>query len=246
MQALAAVIGRRGLLPIATGVLVFLGVPLFVALDRHLPPPWRERPLPFELVAVLGAAIAIVYARRAPRQQQTIAFGCAIACSVNAGIVIGYLRFGYHQLPRPPAAFPIGTHMQQPLTLMDQNGANVDVSGAKSPVLLMVFRGAWCPSCRSELDRLAQQVPRFASTGIRVYGISSDPPDALLHLQQSQKLPFSLLSDPEQKATSLCGTSMHCLLLFDRRDVLRWGGYSETWRDPPRYEEVLQAAYHFL
>src|SRR5882757_803798 len=85
----------------------------------------------------------------------------------------------FSELPPSAPTLPIGIHML-PLTLLDQAGSPVDLTTPAGPLLLVVFRGVWCPYCRKELARLAEQVPRFSSGALRVYGISGDPPEALL------------------------------------------------------------------
>jgi len=234
-------IGERLLLP-ATSALFIVGAPLYFALDylALLPPPLRDGPWPFVLVALVGATSAAAAVRWGDEDERTWAKGSAIVCALSAAAIIVMSRLG--GLPPSPPALPIGTHVP-PVTLFDQRGAPVELASPGGPQLLVVFRGVWCPYCRKELARLAEQVPRFSSTPVRVYGISGDPPEALLRQQRLQELPFTLLSDPEQKVTSLCRNSMHCLLLFDRDGTLRWGGFSESWRSPPRYEDVLQTAY---
>jgi hypothetical protein len=89
------------------------------------------------------------------------------------------------------------------------------------------------------LARLAESVKRFSD--VRVLAVSADAPEAHARLKRSLALPFSLLSDPDAVVATGCA-STHCLLLFDRCGVLRWGSFSDNWRSPPRYEDILQAA----
>ncbi|HWL87411.1 MAG TPA: peroxiredoxin family protein [Polyangiaceae bacterium] len=157
-------------------------------------------------------------------------------------LLAGAAPLALWKLPPSPRLLPIGAPLI-PVTLLNQEGAPVALATPAGPMLLVVFRGVWCPYCRGELARLAEQVRRFSSTAIRVYGISGDEPEALLRERQSQELPFTLLSDPDQRVASLCKTSMHCLLLFDGNGILRWGGFTESWRRPPPYQDVLEAAH---
>jgi len=224
---------------------VFTGAPLFFALEhlRLLPPALRDRPWPFALMAIM-ALIHLAYiffaVRRGKMAMHLPEKVCAIANAASIIALIVCVQFD--NLPTSPSVLPIGVHAPR-ITLLDQDGKAVNVSVPGEPVLFVVFRGVWCPYCRTELARLAREVPRFAQTNVHVYGISGDPPDALLRGKERQQLPFSLLSDPERKLSHLCDFSMHCLLLFDGDGTLRWGGLNESWRSPPRYESILQAAY---
>ncbi|WP_394842075.1 peroxiredoxin family protein [Pendulispora brunnea] len=226
---------------VAMGMLFLFGVPLFSMLDRLmiLPPSLRDRPWPFEILLVFGSAGIFMAVRYFNGKGRWVMAG-AIACLLNVVILSVLSRSS--RLPPVPPELSLGTRVPE-VTLQNQSGVPIELGKTNGPLLVVVFRGVWCPYCRKELSRLAQQIPRFASSEVRVYGISADEPDALLRHQRSSELPFSLLSDPEQRVTSLCGVSMHCLLLFDRNGALRWGGFSESWRRPPQYEDVLQAAY---
>ncbi|WP_394846147.1 peroxiredoxin family protein [Pendulispora brunnea] len=222
----------------AAGTLFLCGMPLYLALDRMmlLPPSLRDRPWPLVLFVLLGTAGIL----GAVRWRANVVMGVTVTCLLNVAALSSLARS--HGLPPVPPGLALGTSVPA-VTLQDQNGTPIELDKTNRPLLLVVFRGVWCPYCRNELSRLAQQIPRFSTTGVRVYGVSADEPDALVRYQRSSELPFALLSDPEQRVTRSCGVAMHCLLLFDRNGALRWGVFSESWLRPIRYEDVLQAAY---
>jgi peroxiredoxin len=127
--------------------------------------------------------------------------------------------------------------------LPDESGRPIAIASSDGrPTLVVVFRGSFCPYCRKQLSRFAAEATRFSPTDVRILAVSTDSPEAHARLKRALALPFPLLSDPDAIFAAQCA-STHCLLLYDRGSVLRWGSFSENWRAPPRYEDVLQTAY---
>jgi peroxiredoxin len=146
------------------------------------------------------------------------------------------------QLPPPPPSLTLGTRAPA-VTLRDEAGEPVALGTRDGrATLLMVFRGSWCPFCRAQLMRLGEETRRLPAAGVRVFAISSDAPEAHARLKRNLGLPFTLLSDPDAAVAAGCGAT-HCLLLFDRGGVLRWGSFSDNWRRAPPYADVLRAAH---
>lgn len=143
-------------------------------------------------------------------------------------------------LPAPLDEFPIGA-VAADFELADQDGRPLRLSSLRGqPVLLMVFLGSWCPYCRGQLAALAEAARAVDPAAPRILAVSTDPPEVLAALRRARDLPFTLLSDPEQRAIPVCGTSMHCLVAIDRSGKIRWGGFNENWRTPPPYGDVLR------
>jgi peroxiredoxin len=111
-----------------------------------------------------------------------------------------------------------------------------------SPVVMVMYRGAWCAYCRKQLAVLADEVRRFATRRVKVVAVSPDPPARLVQLERSLHIPYALLSDPEQSLAGLCVSSSHCVLVADAQGTLRWGAFTDNWRDPPQYDAILEFA----
>ena len=98
-----------------------------------------------------------------------------------------------------------------------------------------------------------QKLPEFDARGIRVVGISVDPPE--INRRQSQKLgyTFSLLSDPEAKVIRRydvlhpgagpkgAGIARPAEFLIDSNRIVRWVNLTENIAIRARPEEVLNA-----
>jgi peroxiredoxin len=103
------------------------------------------------------------------------------------------------------------------------------------------------------LRSFQQKLPEFDVRGIRVVGISVDPPD--INHRQSQKLgyTFSLLSDPKAKVIRRydvlhrgagpkgADIARPAEFLVDSNGIVRWVNLTENIAVRARPEEVLNA-----
>jgi peroxiredoxin len=127
---------------------------------------------------------------------------------------------------------PLLAETGQPVALESSGGAGT---------VILIFRGAWCPYCRAELGRLAKEERRFHDPHVQVFGVSPDSPDKHAQVRQLLRLPFPLLSDPGESVINQCA-SAHCVLIYDRHGILKWGSFSDKWRSPIDYAAVLELA----
>lgn len=94
-------------------------------------------------------------------------------------------------------------------TLTDQNGKQTTLSAAASPVVLVFYRGYWCPFCTRQLSELRTLLGKDEST--KLYAISVDPADkqkvTMEKIAKDGKgdLNFPLLSDPDHKTIDAYG-----------------------------------------
>lgn len=99
--------------------------------------------------------------------------------------------FGLAGLPAaaPPSRAP-------DFTLPDQDGRPVTLAEelARGPVLLVFYRGHWCPTCRSELRGLTEADTALRARGGTLLAISADELEDLARLRTELELPFRLLS----------------------------------------------------
>ena len=66
---------------------------------------------------------------------------------------------------------------------------------AQGPVVLVFYRGGWCPYCNFQLQALQRVLPDIQSLGASLMAISPQPPDASLSTQKKNALSFEVLSD---------------------------------------------------
>lgn len=63
-------------------------------------------------------------------------------------------------------------------------------------IVLVFYRGAWCPYCNLYLRGLQRKLSDFRSRGADLVAISVEPPDRSLKVVKDNKLEFTVLSDP--------------------------------------------------
>ena len=94
----------------------------------------------------------------------------------------------------------------QPFTRTDSDGKTVDLSKVfgTRPVVLIFYRGVWCPFCHSQMADLSRHQAEFQGAGASVYAISNEDAPKLKQMQSSEHLEFvTFLSDPDGGAAKL-------------------------------------------
>lgn len=92
-----------------------------------------------------------------------------------------------------PADFTVLTHKGKDVSLGELAKSN-------APILVVFYRGGWCPYCNVQIRQLAEAWPEFEKRGITPVLISVDKPDASAMAKATYEIPFPVLSDPELKA----------------------------------------------
>jgi peroxiredoxin len=65
----------------------------------------------------------------------------------------------------------------------------------KGPVVLVFYRGAWCPYCNLHLHALRESLPRFQALGAQLIAITPQTPDKSLEQFKAAPREFDVLSD---------------------------------------------------
>ncbi len=79
------------------------------------------------------------------------------------------------------------------------------------PVMLLVFRGGWCPYCNMYLSDMRHVIPEIRALGIDVLFLSGDRPELLYDSLEDQAqadiagLDYTILSDADAQATIALG-----------------------------------------
>jgi len=66
---------------------------------------------------------------------------------------------------------------------------------AKGPVVLIFYRGAWCPYCNLHLHALNNNLAEFEKYGAQVIAITPQSPDKSAEQVKKDGFPFQVLSD---------------------------------------------------
>lgn len=86
-------------------------------------------------------------------------------------------------------------------------------SSLQNPVVLISFRGGWCPYCNMHLSELRTVIPEIEEMGYDVYFISNDRPEILYSSLKNETeddieaLNYTILSDADLSAATAFGTA---------------------------------------
>lgn len=96
----------------------------------------------------------------------------------------------------------------------------------QGPVIVIFYRGGWCPYCNLELRAYERLLPEIREAGVRLLAISPQKPDESLSTQEKNALAYPVLSDVNNEAARAFG------ILFDLPDYLATL-YAELGHDLP-------------
>lgn len=122
---------------------------------------------------------------------------------------------------------PLRTGQRAPLfTVRDSDDAEYTFNpdALEKPVVIVTFRGGWCPYCNMHLSELRNVVPAIAAMGIDVLFLSGDRPELLYaslaaDTQQAiADLDYKIFSDADMQAAFAFGIAFEApQMAIDRR-----------------------------
>lgn len=142
---------------------------------------------------------------------------------------------------------------------------------ADGAVLLVFYRGGWCPYCNFQVHELAEAFPRFEERGVTPAMISVDRPEESARTRASWEIPFPVLSDQDLEAHRAYRVSnevdaetlerlrgmgvdlethsarehhtiaIPAIFLIDEQGTIRWAHADHDYRTRPSAEQVLEA-----
>ena len=87
------------------------------------------------------------------------------------------------------------------VSLPDATGKTVSLASMlqKGPVVVVFYRGGWCPFCNMQLKAYETVLPRIKAAGASIVAISTEKPDDTVSTTEKNALTFPVLSDVGQK-----------------------------------------------
>jgi cytochrome oxidase Cu insertion factor (SCO1/SenC/PrrC family) len=82
----------------------------------------------------------------------------------------------------PEAVQPVAAGETAPefdVRTVEDKPYHFDPAGLERPVILILFRGGWCPYCNLRLSDLRHVIPEINELGVDVLFLSGDRPDIL-------------------------------------------------------------------
>jgi len=103
---------------------------------------------------------------------------------------------GQHKSVLETAGLPVGAQVAS-FSALNQLGEEVILAEeiAQGPVLLVFYRGQWCPYCNRHLSDLQDSLALLQAKGVRVFAISPEKPEFLQKMQEKTKATFTFLWD---------------------------------------------------
>ena len=120
------------------------------------------------------------------------------------------VRLALAAVPDDPAGVaPLAVGAMAPaFTAREVNGQDFhfDPKALRSPVLIIFYRGGWCPYCNTHLKDLRQVEPQIRALGYQVLFLSTDRPE-LLYSSLQEKVTYHILSDASMQAARAFGVA---------------------------------------
>jgi peroxiredoxin len=178
----------------------------------------------------------------------------------------------------PTRVVPVALGTQAPAFLaheVDGRAYEFRPTALNKPVLLIFYRGGWCPYCNAHLHELRFVEPKLRALGYEVLFLSTDRP-ALLYASLKEKVRYHIVSDADMAAarafgvayrvdaqtlrmmqtygidlTSTQGTTNHELpvpsvFIVDRHGVVRFRHFNPDYKVRLDGASVLKAAQDAL
>lgn len=79
----------------------------------------------------------------------------------------------------------------------DQNGNTIHLKSLlkKGPVVLIFYRGEWCPYCNKHLKQLEDSLSQITSKGAKVIAVTPQKPEFIAKTIEQTKASFSIVHD---------------------------------------------------
>ena len=115
-----------------------------------------------------------------------------------------YIRWYSVFETRDSAMLRIGQRLPE-LILQDEHGDSVPVHHIAGPLLLLFYRGNWCPLCMAQIREVADQYGELAKKGISLLMISPQSHQNTASLAKKFDVPMRFLVDKDLQAAKQLG-----------------------------------------
>ena len=137
------------------------------------------------------------------------------------------------RIPKPGGPMPS-------FSLPNVHGRTIDSAGllAKGPLIVVFYRGGWCPYCNLELRAYQRALPDIRACGASLVAISPETPDGALSAKEKNELEFEVLSDAGNKVATAFGLvhdappELRALYAKWKLDLPRFNGQPGDWSLP--------------
>lgn len=111
-----------------------------------------------------------------------------------------------------------------------------------APLLVVFYRGGWCPYCNVQIRQLTEAYPEFEKRGVLPVLISVDDVDGAALASRTYEIPFTVLSDPNLSAH----TAFDVIMQVDDETYKQYQGYGidlEKWSGQNHHKIAVSSAF---
>lgn len=122
------------------------------------------------------------------------------------------------------AATPLKAGVEVPdASMQSSDGKEVTIASLyeKRPVVVVFFRGGWCPFCTRHTGELTKAYPEIQALGADLVGISPDTPENSKGNAERNSVPFPLYSDASLQVARAFGLAFK----VDDATLTRYNGF---------------------
>jgi peroxiredoxin len=111
-------------------------------------------------------------------------------------------------------------------------------------VMLIFYRGYWCPFCIGHLEDIQSILPELDEKGIQVIAISPDDIDGLKSMAKRLDNPYWFLSDPKLEVIERYGIRKDeklphpAVVLIDKKGLVQWFYVGENFKQRPSASQL--------
>jgi len=125
---------------------------------------------------------------------------------------------------------------------VEGNAVSRDDLLKSAPVMIIFYRGGWCPFCNFQTRHLARDYQQFADRGVTPVLISVDRLEGAQQLQQEYDIQFPVLSDPELAALTAFNVKLQ--VGKQRYDAMKSKGLDlEEWSKGDHHVIAVSSAF---
>jgi peroxiredoxin len=129
--------------------------------------------------------------------------------------------------------------------LQSLDGDWVQLSELRGSKMLMIFyRGHWCPFCVGHLQDIQSLLPELEKRGYQVLAISPEDATDMQKIADRMNRPYRFLSDINLKVTDLYGIRRDeelphpAMILLDDLGIVKWFYVGENYKQRPSAQQL--------
>jgi len=111
-----------------------------------------------------------------------------------------WMKIGYDLTKGKPKGLTTGTKAPDfELTATDGSTFKLSAELKKQPVVMLFYRGQWCPVCHRYLTAFMEEVPKITATGAKVIAVAPETNENIKKIVDATGINFSVMQDPDYK-----------------------------------------------